>query len=394
MEGHPYAMRLTPEEIFLVDDLSKKNVKPHDILSTIKEKNVLMALLHKKGFIFQPRVNEMANVLEDFFFAHPVSLELWHAFPQVLLLDATYKTNRAYALMNACETVFPDAKQLLCRWHISQSVFKFARPSMKSPQLWDSLDTAWKSIVLSSAVTSYLRNYAHLEAILTEFPDDDDLCCDNDVEKFKEAFKKQFTFGKSLNFTGPGPAPEENWMVMPDTGLLIASRYNRVVQYLNIRGSNTMFPLWFSLQESQRHESIMIALVHVPAAPAPLPAHAPLPVPVQVQYQQNRLVDKKRKRFKNLMHWKWDEVINLDDEEETPPDSSLTRSVKRRRTNLFCHHLCQHHVPSAATAAIISAVCQANDHGFGGLGRFSALDLYEYFEQLDLFLMVKHGCHV
>ncbi|GJX37821.1 hypothetical protein Tco_0251124 [Tanacetum coccineum] len=60
----------------------------------------------------------------------------------------------------------------------------------------------------------------------------------------------------------------------------------------------------------------------------------------------------------------------------------------------FCRHLCQHHVPSAATAAIVSAVCQANDHGFGGLGGFSALDLYEYFEQLDLFLMVKHGCHV
>ncbi|GJT13785.1 ribonuclease H-like domain-containing protein [Tanacetum coccineum] len=40
---------------------------------------------------------------------------------------------------------------------------------------------------------------------------------------------------------------------------------------------------------------------------------------------------------------------------------------------MFCRHLCQHHVPSAATAAIVSAVCQANDHGFGGLGGFSAL---------------------
>ncbi|GJU44591.1 zf-CCHC domain-containing protein [Tanacetum coccineum] len=39
----------------------------------------------------------------------------------------------------------------------------------------------------------------------------------------------------------------------------------------------------------------------------------------------------------------------------------------------FCCHLCQHHVPLAATASIISAVCQANDHGFSGLGGFSAL---------------------
>ncbi|GJS21070.1 hypothetical protein Tco_0449702 [Tanacetum coccineum] len=33
----------------------------------------------------------------------------------------------------------------------------------------------------------------------------------------------------------------------------------------------------------------------------------------------------------------------------------------------FCRHLRQHHVPSTATAAIVFAVCQANDHGFGGI---------------------------
>ncbi|GJY03550.1 hypothetical protein Tco_0369490, partial [Tanacetum coccineum] len=69
--------------------------------------------------------------------------------------------------------------------------------------------------------------------------------------------------------------------------------------------------------------------------------------------------------------------------------------AKQCATNtLLCRHLCQHHVPSVATAVIVSAVCQANDHGFDGLGGFSALDLYEYFKQFDPFLMVKHGCHV
>ncbi|KAJ9538874.1 hypothetical protein OSB04_031607 [Centaurea solstitialis] len=37
MEGHPYAMRLTENEVRLVEDLSRKNVKPRDILSTLKE---------------------------------------------------------------------------------------------------------------------------------------------------------------------------------------------------------------------------------------------------------------------------------------------------------------------------------------------------------------------
>ncbi|GKA49997.1 putative reverse transcriptase domain-containing protein [Tanacetum coccineum] len=61
---------------------------------------------------------------------------------------------------------------------------------------------------------------------------------------------------------GRSPAQEENWMVMPDTGLLTASRYNRVVQHINIHGNNTMFPLLYSPPESQRHESIVITLVH------------------------------------------------------------------------------------------------------------------------------------
>ena len=42
---------------------------------------------------------------------------------------------------------------------------------------------------------------------------------------------------------------------------------------------------------------------------------------------------KKRKSFINLIHRKWDEVITIDDEEETPPEASSTRSVKHIRKN-------------------------------------------------------------
>ncbi|KAJ9536229.1 hypothetical protein OSB04_un000595 [Centaurea solstitialis] len=38
-KGHPYAMRLTENEVRLVEDLSRKNVQPRDILSTLKEQN-------------------------------------------------------------------------------------------------------------------------------------------------------------------------------------------------------------------------------------------------------------------------------------------------------------------------------------------------------------------
>ncbi|KAL7586977.1 hypothetical protein Lser_V15G40093 [Lactuca serriola] len=123
MEGHAFAMRLTDNEFRLVADLSAKNVKPHDILSTLKEQNPenvstlqtiynaktkirknehegmtqmqgLLSSLKKGGYIYYYRTNNLSNELEDLFFIHPRSLEIWQAFPQVMLMDATYKTNK------------------------------------------------------------------------------------------------------------------------------------------------------------------------------------------------------------------------------------------------------------------------------------------------------------
>ncbi|GKC80044.1 hypothetical protein Tco_1130818 [Tanacetum coccineum] len=39
MEGHSYARRLSKDEYQLVEDLTKRNVKPRDILSIIKAQN-------------------------------------------------------------------------------------------------------------------------------------------------------------------------------------------------------------------------------------------------------------------------------------------------------------------------------------------------------------------
>lgn len=39
MKDHPYAMRLSANETRLMFDLSRKNVKPQEILSTLKEQN-------------------------------------------------------------------------------------------------------------------------------------------------------------------------------------------------------------------------------------------------------------------------------------------------------------------------------------------------------------------
>ncbi|XP_038680967.1 uncharacterized protein LOC119981899 [Tripterygium wilfordii] len=55
---------------------------------------VVMSFLQHEGYIFESQTNVVTNELEDLFFAHPGSLERWRAFPHVLLMDSTYKTNR------------------------------------------------------------------------------------------------------------------------------------------------------------------------------------------------------------------------------------------------------------------------------------------------------------
>ncbi|GKB18171.1 hypothetical protein Tco_0852094 [Tanacetum coccineum] len=55
-------------------------------------------------------------------------------------------------------------------------------------------------------------------------------------------------------------------MEMPNTGLIIASAYNRVVISLanggNVGGCSTTFPLWSNPSQSEPHETIVIANVY------------------------------------------------------------------------------------------------------------------------------------
>ena len=52
-----------------------------------------MSSLQEEGYVFYDRANDSTNELEDLFFAHPRSLEIWRAFPYVLVMDTTYRTN-------------------------------------------------------------------------------------------------------------------------------------------------------------------------------------------------------------------------------------------------------------------------------------------------------------
>ncbi|XP_021986531.1 uncharacterized protein LOC110882965 [Helianthus annuus] len=116
-------MRLTPSEEMTLEQLTYQNMKPRDILTTIKEQNpenvstrntlynarailvrmeqvgetpmpILFHRLKTVGFVLFHGTFENNERVQDVFFIHPESNRLWCAFPHVFLIDSSYKTNQ------------------------------------------------------------------------------------------------------------------------------------------------------------------------------------------------------------------------------------------------------------------------------------------------------------
>nr|KAJ0223245.1 hypothetical protein LSAT_V11C200064460 [Lactuca sativa] len=184
-------------------------------------------------------------------------MEIRQSFPQVMLMDATYKTNKykmpllkvlnitstqltfciafifvheekefnytwtlsclksimsgslcpqvivtekELALMKACHTVFPNSKQLLCGWHINQGVWKKARQSILREDYRNSFYTGWKSLVLSQIEEAYNFNLTQLQTILFKYSESDlwkySPIVHNIVESQVTAIKASFEYNK------------------------------------------------------------------------------------------------------------------------------------------------------------------------------------------------------
>ncbi|KAG5553736.1 hypothetical protein RHGRI_011577 [Rhododendron griersonianum] len=221
LEGHSYPGRLLADQTAMLVDLSVSMVKPKQILSQLKgndPSNVttfkhvynarhkyrviekagrtqmqhLMTQLQHFSYVNWDRSDKDRNVT-DLFWAPPCAGEMLRAFPRVLMMDCTYKTNRyrfpllqivgvtcteltfnvafafiecekeenytwvleklkgmmdtdtlpvvivtdrELALMNAIRSVFPHATNLLCRFHISKNVLAKCR-KMFDDKTWE-----------------------------------------------------------------------------------------------------------------------------------------------------------------------------------------------------------------------------------------------------------------
>jgi hypothetical protein len=165
---------------------------------------------------------DMDGRITHLFFAHPKSVELFHKFPDVLLLDCTYRTNkfkmlllnivgttclnrnfhiafcflakeeagdyvwaleqlwkllddgmrvgvmvtdREIALINACHLVFSEANRLLCTWHVEKNVLTHASEFLDKGEIRDEFMKAWTTIIQSGTPQAYEENWNELQRI-------------------------------------------------------------------------------------------------------------------------------------------------------------------------------------------------------------------------------------
>ncbi|XP_035843880.1 uncharacterized protein LOC110869401 [Helianthus annuus] len=174
-------------------------------------------VLINNDFIYETREEPGTEIVTEIFFLHRDSRFMWRAFPHVMMIDATYKTNiynmpfiqivgitptnksfiiahavvskergdnfvwvlervksildecmeprviltdRDLALMGACAKVFPDASRLLCRWHIQQNVMKHCKGAFTDDD-WKKFMSFWGTLIESPSIPIYdyhLRN--------------------------------------------------------------------------------------------------------------------------------------------------------------------------------------------------------------------------------------------
>lgn len=84
--------------------------------------------------------------------------------PRVIVID------RELGLMKACAQIFPDASKLLCRWHIYQCILTKCRPSIQDNRAWNAFYRMWTTVLESKNESTYVSNAERLEVVLQKFP--------------------------------------------------------------------------------------------------------------------------------------------------------------------------------------------------------------------------------
>jgi len=114
-------------------------------------------------------------------------------FMRVDALPGVIVTDRDFSLMNAVKTVFPDAMNLLCRFHIEKNVKVKCKTLVAQKNAWDYVMEAWGSLVNCPCESSFDEYVKKIEMDCSSWPIFVDYVCQTWVIPHKEKFVKAWT---------------------------------------------------------------------------------------------------------------------------------------------------------------------------------------------------------
>jgi len=108
-------------------------------------------------------------------------------------LPSVIVTDRELALMNAIGIVFPTARHLLCRWHISKNVTTNCKKMFEGNEKWQKFLLGWNTVVYSSTEEEYLDHCATLVKEFHTYPNAINYVNHTWLEPYREKFVSAWT---------------------------------------------------------------------------------------------------------------------------------------------------------------------------------------------------------
>ncbi|XP_006586499.1 uncharacterized protein [Glycine max] len=146
-----------------------------------------------KSLVGHPYVGRLSKVKKIVVADMMKSMWFRGLFMRVDALPGVIVTDRDFSLMNAVKTVFPDAMNLLCRFHIEKNVKVKCKTLVAQKNAWDYVMEAWGSLVNCPCESSFDEYVKKIEMDCSSWPIFVDYVCQTWVIPHKEKFVKAWT---------------------------------------------------------------------------------------------------------------------------------------------------------------------------------------------------------
>ena len=104
------------------------------------------------------------------------------ALPDVIVTD------RELSLMKAINSVFPNTRHLLCKWHINKNVLARCKKLFETKEKWYKFTLGWNMLIHSSTEKEYIDHMNKLNEEFTTYASALQYVKDSWLDEYKERF--------------------------------------------------------------------------------------------------------------------------------------------------------------------------------------------------------------